>query len=77
MSSRKTIVKESLRADVSKDRIGSRLAFACRTWAPQPMTEDTLLTGPLEPTNQWYAVAKIAGLGADAMADRLLGVLRH
>jgi GDP-L-fucose synthase len=30
--------------------------------APQPMTEDCLLTGPLEPTNQWYAVAKIAGL---------------
>ncbi len=30
--------------------------------APQPMAEDTLLTGPLEPTNQWYAVAKIAGI---------------
>jgi GDP-L-fucose synthase len=30
--------------------------------ASQPMTEDMLLTGPLEPTNQWYAVAKIAGL---------------
>jgi GDP-L-fucose synthase len=30
--------------------------------APQPMTEEALLTGPLEPTNQWYAVAKIAGL---------------
>lgn len=30
--------------------------------AAQPMTEDALLTGPLEPTNQWYAVAKIAGL---------------
>jgi len=30
--------------------------------APQPMTEDALLTGPLEPTNQWYAIAKIAGL---------------
>ena len=30
--------------------------------APQPMTEDCLLTGPLEPTNQWYAVAKIAGI---------------
>lgn len=29
--------------------------------APQPMTEDMLLSGPLEPTNQWYAVAKIAG----------------
>jgi len=30
--------------------------------APQPMTEDCLLTGPLEPTNEWYAIAKIAGL---------------
>jgi GDP-L-fucose synthase len=30
--------------------------------APQPMTEDSLLTGPLEPTNEWYAIAKIAGL---------------
>lgn len=30
--------------------------------APQPMKEDHLLTGPLEPTNQWYAVAKIAGI---------------
>lgn len=30
--------------------------------APQPLTEESLLTGPLEPTNQWYAVAKIAGL---------------
>jgi GDP-L-fucose synthase len=30
--------------------------------APQPMTEECLLTGPLEPTNQWYAIAKIAGL---------------
>ena len=30
--------------------------------APQPMKEDHLLTGPLEPTNEWYAVAKIAGI---------------
>ena len=30
--------------------------------APQPMREDALLSGPLEPTNQWYAVAKIAGI---------------
>jgi GDP-L-fucose synthase len=30
--------------------------------APQPMTENMLLTGSLEPTNQWYAVAKIAGI---------------
>jgi GDP-L-fucose synthase len=30
--------------------------------APQPLHESSLLTGPLEPTNQWYAVAKIAGV---------------
>ena len=31
-------------------------------FAPQPMTEDMLLTGALEPTNEWYAIAKIAGI---------------
>jgi GDP-L-fucose synthase len=31
-------------------------------FAPQPMPEDCLLTGSLEPTNEWYAIAKIAGL---------------
>lgn len=31
-------------------------------YAPQPMPEDCLLTGELEPTNQWYAIAKIAGI---------------
>jgi GDP-L-fucose synthase len=30
--------------------------------APQPIPESALLTGPLEPTNEWYAVAKIAGI---------------
>jgi GDP-L-fucose synthase len=30
--------------------------------AEQPMREDALLTGPLEPTNEWYAIAKIAGI---------------
>jgi GDP-L-fucose synthase len=31
-------------------------------FAKQPITEDELLTGPLEPTNEWYAIAKIAGI---------------
>lgn len=31
-------------------------------YAPQPIKEESLLTGPLEPTNEWYAVAKIAGI---------------
>ena len=30
--------------------------------APQPLREEALLTGPLEPTNEWYALAKIAGV---------------
>jgi GDP-L-fucose synthase len=30
--------------------------------APQPIPEESLLTGPLEPTNEWYAIAKIAGI---------------
>ena len=31
-------------------------------FAPQPIREDALLKGPLEPTNEWYAIAKIAGI---------------
>ncbi|HUI19986.1 MAG TPA: GDP-L-fucose synthase [Methylocella sp.] len=31
-------------------------------FAPQPIKEEALLTGPLEPTNEWYAIAKIAGV---------------
>lgn len=31
-------------------------------FAPQPIRENSLLTGPLEPTNEWYAIAKIAGI---------------
>jgi GDP-L-fucose synthase len=33
-------------------------------FAPQPLVEEALLTGPLEPTNEWYAIAKIAGVKA-------------
>jgi len=42
--------------------------------APQPMTEDLLLTGALEPTNEWYAVAKIAGLKLTQAYRRQFGV---
>ena len=41
--------------------------------APQPMAEGALLTGPLEPTNQWYAIAKIAGLKLCAAYRRQYG----
>jgi GDP-L-fucose synthase len=42
--------------------------------AAQPMAEGALLSGPLEPTNQWYAVAKIAGLKLCAAYRRQHGV---
>jgi GDP-L-fucose synthase len=42
--------------------------------APQPMTEDLLLSGALEPTNEWYAVAKIAGLKLAQAYRRQSGV---
>jgi GDP-L-fucose synthase len=45
--------------------------------APQPLTEDSLLTGALEPTNEAYAVAKIAGLKLCQYYRREHGVLYH
>jgi len=41
--------------------------------APQPIVEESLLTGPLEPTNEWYAIAKIAGLKMAAAYRRQYG----
>lgn len=40
--------------------LGSSCIYPKR--CPQPMREEYLLTGPLEPTNEWYAIAKIAGI---------------
>jgi GDP-L-fucose synthase len=45
--------------------------------APQPMPESCLLTGPLEPTNEPYAIAKIAGLKLAQFYRRQHGVLFH
>jgi GDP-L-fucose synthase len=45
--------------------------------APQPMSEDCLLTGALEPTNEAYAIAKIAGLKLCQYYRRQYGVLFH
>jgi GDP-L-fucose synthase len=42
--------------------------------APQPMREDALLSGPLEPTNEWYAIAKIAGIKLCQAYRRQYGV---
>src|SRR5690606_8416802 len=45
--------------------------------APQPMPEDCLLTGPLEPTNEAYAIAKIAGLKLAQYYRKQHGVVYH
>jgi GDP-L-fucose synthase len=55
------IVHAAHKADV--DRLvflGSSCIYP--KFAPQPIPEEALLTGPLEPTNEWYAIAKIAGI---------------
>jgi GDP-L-fucose synthase len=43
-------------------------------FAPQPIREDSLLTGPLEPTNEWYAIAKIAGIKLAQAYQRQYGM---
>lgn len=54
-------IEAAFRNDVSKLLfLGSSCIYP--KLAPQPIREDSLLTGPLEPTNEWYAIAKIAGL---------------
>jgi GDP-L-fucose synthase len=55
------VIHAAWRAGVSKLLfLGSSCIYPRE--AAQPITEDALLTGPLEPTNQWYAIAKIAGI---------------
>lgn len=55
------IIEAAYRAKVSKLLfLGSSCIYP--KLAPQPIPEEALLTGPLEPTNEWYAVAKIAGI---------------
>lgn len=55
------VMRGSLRAGVKKlMALGSSCIYPRA--APQPITEEALLTGPLEPSNQWYAIAKIAGI---------------
>mgnify|MGYP001249064397 CR=1 FL=1 len=41
--------------------------------APQPLKEEYLLTGPLEPTNEWYAIAKISGVKATESIRKQFG----
>ena len=56
-----TVVEASHRVGVTKLLyLGSSCIYPRH--ATQPITEEQLLTGPLEPTNEWYAIAKIAGI---------------
>jgi len=55
------VIRGSHKAGVKKLlALGSSCIYP--KFAPQPMSEDALLTGPLEPTNEWYAIAKIAAI---------------
>ncbi|WP_075352554.1 GDP-L-fucose synthase family protein [Algoriphagus marinus] len=63
MQIQNNLIDSSLKADVQKFIfLGSSCIYP--KLAPQPLKEDYLLTGPLEPTNEWYAVAKITGVKA-------------
>ena len=66
------LIEGSRRIDVKKLLfLGSSCIYP--RLAPQPIPEDALLTGPLEPTNQWYGIAKIAGLKMCAAYRRQYG----
>ncbi len=55
------VIDSSWRHGVTKlEFLGSSCIYP--KLAPQPIKEDSLLTGPLESTNEWYAIAKIAGI---------------
>ncbi|MBN7816344.1 GDP-L-fucose synthase family protein [Algoriphagus pacificus] len=63
MQIQNNLIDSSLQADVNKFIfLGSSCIYP--KLAPQPLKEGYLLTGPLEPTNEWYAVAKITGVKA-------------
>lgn len=63
MQIQNNLIDSSLKVDVEKFIfLGSSCIYP--KMAPQPLKEDYLLTAPLEPTNEWYAVAKITGVKA-------------
>ncbi|UCI09142.1 GDP-L-fucose synthase [Mesorhizobium sp. B1-1-8] len=67
------VIEAAFRSEVQKLLfLGSSCIYP--KLAPQPIPEDALLTGPLEPTNEWYAVAKIAGLKLCQAYQRQYGV---
>ncbi len=67
------LIHSAWQADVAKLLfLGSSCIYP--KLAPQPIPEEALLTGPLEPTNEWYAVAKIAGIKLCQAYRRQYGV---
>ena len=67
------VIESAFRNDVEKlIFLGSSCIYP--KFAPQPIPEDALLTGALEPTNEWYAIAKIAGLKMCQAYRRQYGV---
>ena len=67
------VIESAFRSEVRKLLfLGSSCIYP--KFAAQPISEDALLTGPLEPTNEWYAIAKIAGLKLCQAYRRQYGV---
>lgn len=63
MQIQNNLISNSLKYDVEKFIfLGSSCIYP--KLAPQPLKEEYLLTGPLEPTNEWYAISKITGVKA-------------
>jgi len=61
MQIQNNLISTALKYDIQKFIfLGSSCIYP--KLAPQPLKEEYLLTGPLEPTNEWYAIAKIAGV---------------
>ena len=66
------LIEASLKKNVSKFIfLGSSCIYP--KFAPQPIKEEYLLTDSLEPTNQWYAIAKISGVYACRAARKQFG----
>jgi GDP-L-fucose synthase len=72
MQIQNNLIDASLQVDVQKFIfLGSSCIYP--KLAPQPLKEEYLLTGPLEPTNEWYALAKITGVKACEAIRRQYG----
>ena len=70
------VIEASFRAEVPRLMfLGSSCIYP--RLAPQPIREDALLTGPLEPSNEGYAIAKIAGMKLCQYYRRQYGVCYH